>query len=845
MTKPLYTLSFTLLILALALTMYMPSLALAGPTDTIDGCPVGFTNSDQGLGAYACVAPMTDGSCPAGSEPLNESQCQHLTGATQPPKAEPTSCSTWTSYIVNLGVCFGRSISTYIAGALMFISGQILAIVGVLFNWLVQNTIIEFGGLYANNLKGAIEVAWSAFRDIANILIIGMFTFFAISIILGVKEFNQKKYIAQVLIVAILINFSLLFTKMTIDASNFAATAIYAAASLGTGTATTAGASGTTISNASYDKAGISGQFIQLMGVPTFADAQKSLDQIAQSQDSGWIALLHGIFGAVVLLSAAAVLLYGSFLVVSRAIILIFLLVTASIAVASYLVPKWRGSSYGWSAWIDSLLWATTFAPLMMLLLWITLTVSYALKCGGKATCDTSATLGAALADPTTGSNISALFTYAIVLGMLFVTFKLSSMWAGKISGISMVNAVAASPLAIGSRLAAIPLRKFIGGAAYRSKGQLTESAQADMTLAQKRREQASHFGLGTKLGDLAMREAKRLESSAAKKGNLAEKRGKLAGRSFNLMDAAPVQQAAKAAKIPIDIGKSSKGEKSYADQIKAGAEKGEKSVPAITDKQKDDIRKEALTNARDTRREEKEKKEIAKQNTEQLKKAIEGLASQQKTAYEGQKSVAEQQLEQARTAQASNESNHQRQLETIANDATKTDPQKAIAIEVQKAKRDSEMRSEADNISKAQNKVKELQSKIENYRKEKHDDGTGNQRSLEEAENELKQATKELNEHTDGNEVHEAAIKREAEKIADTRIKQLSDVRQTVAGEIARKAAGPIGQYTATGEDMAKAARSRIKTSAEKSSVLKIIEEEAKKVNEAKPSEPKPDAKK
>src|SRR3989338_5481722 len=333
--------------------------------------------------------------------------------------ARPLTCTGFIDCILALPSALWQAAVTLLAGTLIEVSRWFLIVAGTLFNWLVENTIIQFGAWYLT-IKGAVETAWTAFRDIANIFIIGIFTYVAISIILGLKDFGQKKMIASVLIVAVLINFSLLFTKMVIDVSNYTAAQIYTAAALGGTASTKGGQAGAATKGTNY---GIADQFMNLLGVGTFGDAFKVVDKTAQAKDSGaWIALLHGILVMAVILGAAMVLFYGCFLLISRMIMLIFLMVTAAIAVASYLIPDWGTSNYGFKAWKSSLIWCVTFAPMLMIFLWMTLNVSYALRGTSKAT------LGAALSDPAGGKNIEALFTYVLVLGLLFTTFKLSSM---------------------------------------------------------------------------------------------------------------------------------------------------------------------------------------------------------------------------------------------------------------------------------------------------------------------------------------------------------------------------------------------------------------------------------
>ena len=316
---------------------------------------------------------------------------------------------------------------------------------GLLFNLLVDHTIIKFGELFTPKVLGGITLAWSAFRDVANIVIIAMFVFTAINIILGVKEFGEKKLIARILIIAVLINFSLLFTKAIIDASNFTALQFYKASQL-SGEAESKDQL-TTLKT--FSSKGISGQFIDLMGLSSLAETSNAISNAAYGDASnkyvtasGWIALLFGLFAATLLLAAAAVLLYGCLLLVTRAVLLILLMLTSAIAFASWLVPH-QFVSQGWTTWWKSLLKTAFFAPILMIFLWGTVLVARAVKPAGGA-------LGSLAKDPTSSLDLNVLFSYAIVIGLLFASFKFSSSFASGISGFSATQGA----LTTGARIA-------------------------------------------------------------------------------------------------------------------------------------------------------------------------------------------------------------------------------------------------------------------------------------------------------------------------------------------------------------------------------------------------------
>ncbi len=345
-----------------------------------------------------------------------------------------------------------------IAALLIQLAVVILQIASGLFDILVMRTIIGFGaadGLLNPTVINAINVAWSAFRDLSNILIVGFFTFIAINIILGSPTFGQKRLIANVLIVAILINFSLLFTKIIIDFSNYTATQFYVAS---VGRASTTGAGG----GAAATPQSISDRFIFLTKASSLSNAAKSIDAVG-SQSGNWFMLLYAIVLFGVIIGAAAVLFYGSFILVSRAILLIFLMVTAALAFTTYLMPS-NSPLNQWGTWWKSLIQSAVLAPILIIFLWATLKISEGLFNINNG----SGTLGDLAQHPETTSNIGALFSYIIILALLFAAFKVASSFSMSIAGFNWASVMPAVTLAGGSRFAASTLR---GGSWVAGKG--------------------------------------------------------------------------------------------------------------------------------------------------------------------------------------------------------------------------------------------------------------------------------------------------------------------------------------------------------------------------------------
>src|SRR3989344_1808983 len=214
------------------------------------------------------------------------------------------------------------------AGATYLLAPQIVSFIGGVLLSLSTTILIYSGNLF-------------------NMLIESVFI--AISIILGNKEYGQKKLVASVLIVAILINFSLLFTKMIIDGGNFTAYQFYKSASFATTlNAPGAGATPAAGLQQTQQSAGVSGTFLRIVGITGFWDTKFALKDMAD---------LNGSWAAMGWALVAAVMIPGP------------------LAFATHLIPGLEKGAYGWNAWWKSLIRGALFAPLLMIFLWASLIV--------------------------------------------------------------------------------------------------------------------------------------------------------------------------------------------------------------------------------------------------------------------------------------------------------------------------------------------------------------------------------------------------------------------------------------------------------------------------------------
>src|SRR3989344_7174003 len=119
------------------------------------------------------------------------------TNMERPLVTAPIVCSGITDFFFSPIICIGRSIGAWLSGLLVFVTAWVLTIAGVLFNLVLDFTVVNFAKFVTPGVQTGINTVWTAFRDISNIVIIGIFVFIAISMILGIKEFGQKKMVAQ------------------------------------------------------------------------------------------------------------------------------------------------------------------------------------------------------------------------------------------------------------------------------------------------------------------------------------------------------------------------------------------------------------------------------------------------------------------------------------------------------------------------------------------------------------------------------------------------------------------------------------------------------------------------
>ena len=113
----------------------------------------------------------------------------------------------------------------FLMGLFFELTVFIVGIAGGMFNFVIEMFVFNFA-TYLGNIDGVL-IAWGVIRDIANIMLVFGFIFIGINTLLGNEKFGANKLLPQLLLAAVLLNFSLYVTQVVIDTSNAVTAGIY------------------------------------------------------------------------------------------------------------------------------------------------------------------------------------------------------------------------------------------------------------------------------------------------------------------------------------------------------------------------------------------------------------------------------------------------------------------------------------------------------------------------------------------------------------------------------------------------------------------------------------------
>src|SRR3989344_4754119 len=291
---------------------------------------------------------------------------------TKPGEVDDTS---FFNVIDNIGDEALATLIRYLGTLLIGFFSIILWIAGVLFNYSVIISIVEMKD-YVESIA-AIEGIWTIIRDIGNMAFIFVMLYISIGTILNLSSFNLKLMIRNIILAALLVNFSLFFAKVVIDASNILALGVY--------NNSTTQSTATGYIDVKNPKFGLSGAFLQGLKLGSIFDVKNTdgsalsgLAGEAKDTDGSPIPILEKsqssfiavVLGSILVLVTAFVFFAGAILLLIRFVVLVFLMMISPIAFLAIILPQTKKFA---DMWWNTLLHQAFFAPLFMLMLYITI----------------------------------------------------------------------------------------------------------------------------------------------------------------------------------------------------------------------------------------------------------------------------------------------------------------------------------------------------------------------------------------------------------------------------------------------------------------------------------------
>ncbi len=338
----------------------------------------------------------------------------------------------------------GNIIVTAVGVAILGISTLFLGIAGVLFNLVLVKTVFQFSQLIGNS--PGLLLAWGILRDLGNMALLFGFIFMGLATILDLHTYNAKKALPPLIIFAVLMNFSLFAAEAIIDTSNAFSSVLYNQASNAPcafgGTVTATNSAGVSRSNSadanlqiSRDnldtclKVGIAGNIMQASGLST----------IFSTNNPGNVGIAVYVGLSFFAIAGAIVMLAASIMLVIRVLTLTLLMVFAPIGFAGMAVPPLHSLA---SRWWSTLIHQAFFAPLLLLLIFISLKVTEGLgSVSGSG-------LAGALTDPNV-STMGIILVFVSVSGFLVGSLKAASSFGamGASFAISTAKSIVTKPL--------------------------------------------------------------------------------------------------------------------------------------------------------------------------------------------------------------------------------------------------------------------------------------------------------------------------------------------------------------------------------------------------------------
>lgn len=297
----------------------------------------------------------------------------------------------------NFGYCIAWVVA-YIGAAILTLVSLIVSLSGAVFDYVLSYTVEKLPeNLYSSGLETGINNTWTTLRDLANMFFIFVLLYISITTILGTGD--NKRLLKNVIIVALLINFSLFATKAVIEVSNAAAISFYNAIATEDGS----------ISKAFLNEAGVR------------SNEEKTSHNLMLEADGAITGIMGLIVVKIILFIVLAFILFvTSILFITRYIMFIILMILSPLAFVASILPTTKSE---FKKWFESLTHYAIFAPVFLMLMWASLKILNSI--GSTPNLDNVITGdGTTIGEPSAAG--AAIFTTLIAIGFLIASLVIA-----------------------------------------------------------------------------------------------------------------------------------------------------------------------------------------------------------------------------------------------------------------------------------------------------------------------------------------------------------------------------------------------------------------------------------
>jgi hypothetical protein len=306
-------------------------------------------------------------------------------------------------------------IATALYGIVISFFGHFVGLIGLLLDYALVEFVIGFGDSFdtTGGVGAQVDTLWVNVRDIFNMTFIFGLVYIGFKMILNSDDSNTRRFLVSLIMAALLVNFSLFFTKVIIDVSNILATEI-------------------AVSGFNSDPDGdpsISTTFMDVTGI-TSALGVKDLE--GKVQGAG----VYGyIFGSLILFIVAIfVFAAGAFMLIIRYVSLIIYMILSPFMFIGWVFPQLQKyTDQYWSGFLGK----AFFAPIYILLVYLSLSIMNAfysastVKNGGSQLADTLGGSGSGTIDTFAGSLPPFILAAVMMVASVVIASKLGADGAG------------------------------------------------------------------------------------------------------------------------------------------------------------------------------------------------------------------------------------------------------------------------------------------------------------------------------------------------------------------------------------------------------------------------------